>query len=121
MTELDQDLDVYQGSDVLITVTVYESDGYTADVITGWDLEATFAKPVSRSIDTTLTKTIGDGVTITNGAGGVCTVALEDTDTDEMDAGEWEWSLWRIDDGSEAPLAIGTLTIIETARSRSST
>jgi hypothetical protein len=120
MTHTQQDHDVYQGQDWLNTVTVYLSET-SADTafITGWALEATFAPSSTGRINEELTKTNGAGVTITNGGAGVCTIALSSDETTDM-SGEWEWSLWRISEGSKTPLSIGTLHFKETARSRRS-
>lgn len=119
MTDLEQNLTIYQGQDVAIEVTIYEEEGgATADNIVGWALEATFARPVTNAIDESLTKTTGDGITITDGANGVAQIELSDDDTEAMTAGDWEWSLWVTDAGAEAPLLIGTITVKETARSR---
>jgi hypothetical protein len=120
MTMEDQNFDVFQGSDVTINFTIYDTDGYTAKNISGWTLEATFARLPTKKVDDDLTKTTATGITITSGADGTGTIVLLDTDTDEMDAGEWEWALWRTDDGFEQPLSMGVVTIRETARSRSS-
>jgi hypothetical protein len=122
MTSTRQDFDIYQGQAVTVTVTVYPTEGAALPTsIIGWDLEATFAPVTTLRVDADLTKTNGDGITITNGAGGICTVALTADDTTTMESGDWEWSLWLIDSGSEAPLSIGTITVLETARSRSDT
>lgn len=119
MTHTFQDHDVYQGQTWINTVTIYASvTSATVENITGWELEATFAPISSGRINTDLTKTIGDGVTITDGPNGLCTVTLTADDTDDME-GEWEWALWVVDEGAEAPLSIGTLNMLETARSRS--
>jgi hypothetical protein len=121
MTMEDQNFDVFQGSDVTINFTIYDTDGYTAKNISGWALEATFAHPISKAIDSDRTETTDSGITITSGSDGEGTIVLSDDDTDEMTAGDWEWALWRTDDGFEQPLILGTLTIRETARSRSTT
>lgn len=120
MTDLFQDFPIYQGSDVTITDTIYEADGFTRKNITGWALEATFAPLDTMTIDDDLTKTIGDGVTITDGVNGVCEIVLLAADTADMRSVDWEWALWRIDAGFKHPLSLGTITVAETARSRSS-
>jgi hypothetical protein len=121
VTHTFQNHDVYQGQTWVNTVTIYESEtSATPDVITGWALEATFAPTNTGTTDSDLTKTVGSGITITDGANGVCTITLTAANTLEMD-GEYEWALWVIDSGAEAPLSTGTLRMLETARSRSST
>jgi hypothetical protein len=119
VTHAFQNHDVYQGQTWINDVTIYESENSaTPDDITGWELEVTFAPINTGVIDDDLTKTIGDGVTITDGPAGTVRIILPAAETNEMD-GKWEWSLWVIDEGLEAPLSIGTLTMLETARSRS--
>lgn len=118
MTHTFQDHDVYQGQTWVNIVTIYESESSaTPAVITGWELEATFAPINTGVIRDELTKTIGDGVSITDGPNGICTVTLPADDTEDM-SGKWEWALWVVDEGAEAPLSVGTLTMLETARSR---
>jgi hypothetical protein len=119
VTHTFQNHDVYQGQTWINIVTIYESESSaTLEDVTGWELEATFAPTNTGVIDSDLTKTVGAGVTITDGPNGVVRVVLPAAETNEMD-GKWEWSLWVIDEGLEAPLSVGTLTMLETARSRS--
>jgi hypothetical protein len=121
VTHTFQDHDVYQGQTWVNTVTIYESEtSATPDNIIGWALEATFAPTNTGTTDSDLTKTVGSGITITDGVNGVCTITLTAANTLEMD-GEYEWALWVIDSGAEAPLSLGTLSMKETARSRSTT
>ena len=120
MTHTEQDLTIYQGQTASIVITIYASESSnTPQPITGWALEATFAPVNSGAVDADFTKTIGAGLTITDGANGVVTLVLPNEDTAEMN-GEYEYSLWVIDANAEAPLTIGTISIRETARSRSS-
>lgn len=60
-------------------------------------------------------KTLGAGITCTNGTTGVWEVAILDTDTDDLAEGIYDWSFWRTDDGSENPKAYGTCEVYATA------
>jgi hypothetical protein len=103
MTVTGQNFTCYRGQDLVITNTI------TGQNITGWTLAATFR---NRTSGVSLTV---DG-TVTNGAGGVCTVTLTDEQTGAFATGQYDWSLWRTDAGSENPLSVGTMTVVSTSR-----
>jgi hypothetical protein len=122
MTSVEQNFDIYQGQRKVIEFTIYEEDdSATPENITGWSLEATFAPISTLRVDDSLTKTTTNGITITSGSDGEGEIVLPADETTEMDSGDWEWSLWLTDTDDEDALSIGTATVKETARSRSST
>lgn len=92
------------GEDKVFEYPVADAAG-VAVPITGWALEwALRYRPGDGAI---LTKTTGSGITITDGVGGVCQVAVADTDTDGLQAGRYWYALSRTDAGNEAVLAFG--------------
>lgn len=54
-------------------------------------------------------KATGSGVTITNSSTGIFDIAITATDTagGTLAPGTYRWSFWRIDAGSEFPIAVG--------------
>lgn len=81
--------------------------------VSGWSM-AFYIR--SRSGALLITKTSGGGVTCTDGDAGVWEVRLADDDSTGLKSGLLNWSLWRTDDGSETPLAIGTCQVYRTSR-----
>ena len=125
MVRREQNFECYQGEDLTIEVTVYAgdkgADAYTAQNITGYALRARFAPIGTMRYKSDIDKTTADSeITITDGANGVCEIALAEADTEDMAPGKWEWSLWRIDSGSRKPLSVGIVTVLESAESRGS-
>lgn len=67
-------------------------------------------------------KTTGSGIVCTDPTNGVWTVTLPNEDTTDAlklnsRAGLYDFSLWRTDNNSETPLALGTFNLYRTARS----
>ena len=60
--------------------------------------------------------TVGDGITITDAPDGEFTVTIPAEITSEIPAGEYIWSLWDRDTGSEDEYAAGTLRVRASAR-----
>lgn len=67
----------FAGDDKVLEIDVTE-DGVAMD-ITGLTIEWRLARRLHET--SVLTKTVGSGITITNGVGGIFQVALSDTDT----------------------------------------
>lgn len=81
--------------------------------ITGWALKWVLALNNDRR-SVLVTKTTGSGISITNGAGGVCQVTVADTDTDNLEGSEdpkYFHELSRTDAGNEDVLAYGPVTL----------
>lgn len=81
--------------------------------ITGWALKFVLAQNPHRT-EVLVTKTTTDGITITDGAAGVCQVTIADTDTDGLpgsDDPDYFYELTRTDAGSEDVLAFGTVVL----------
>lgn len=97
------DIEFVCGEDILVEDTV------TGVNIAGWALAFAMAR---RYVDSAaLTKTTDDGITITNGAGGIFQITIADTDTVDLVIGDYVWDVKRTDAGQEAVLTRGTLTL----------
>lgn len=106
------DDDFFLGEDKTLSFTVYQSDGSTAQNITGWALSWMLKKDArDADADAKVTKTTGSGITITSGAAGTLTVTIDDTDTASLAAGVYQHELKRTDDGFETVLTFGTCVL----------
>ena len=120
MTEYNPKFETYQGADIPIPFTIYDADGYTPTNITGWTLEANFMPHSTGNTDESLEKTTGDGIEFTVAASGTGVITIPAEESAEMAAGDWSFDLWRTDTGTKYPVALGSFTLSETPRSRSS-
>ncbi len=102
MAKINQDVEVYQGEDVTVEVTITSTD------ITGWTLKAVFGGSVLKD-----NGGVG-GISITDAANGVFEITLSDTDTDSLAPREYTWGVKRDDEGSEAVLSVGKFTVKQT-------
>jgi len=88
----------FAGEDKTFTFTIKKADESAQD-ITGWTLE--WELRLSRYAATSLlSKTVGSGITITNGPAGILTVALAQADTVSLKAGSYYHGLARTNGGS---------------------
>ena len=101
------------GEDRTLEFTVVDSAG-TAQNITGWALEWVL-RDAPGNATALLTKTVGDGITITDGAAGRCDVAIADTDTESLSPNLLFHTLRRTDDGLETVLAFGEALLKQAA------
>lgn len=89
---------MYRGEDVRLNFTMTPTED-----ITGWTILFTMR---------------GGGIIISvagvvvNGPDGTISIDLEDTDTDDLAPGRYDYDVWRVDDGSEQPIAVGALTLL---------
>jgi len=97
------DISFFKGEDVTIEDTV------TGKNITGWALACAVARGYGQTAE--FTKTVGAGITITDGANGVFQISIDDTDTDALDSGGYVWDVKRTDAGQEAVLTYGDLDL----------
>lgn len=102
------DDELFTGKDKVLQFT----DTGPAD-ITDWALKWVLA-PADDRRTPLVTKTTGAGISITDGAGGVCQVTLTDDDTGNLPGYEdpkyWH-ELSRTDSGNEDVLAYGTVVL----------
>jgi hypothetical protein len=105
-------------------VARFTLDESPAESVAGWVM-AFYIR--NRRGNLVLTKTTGSGITCTSGVTGIWAVAFaeedstfdesnEPTETINGNAGLYNWSLWRTDDGSETPLAVGTCDVFRTSK-----
>jgi hypothetical protein len=95
------------GEDKSLVFTVYQSNGTTAQDITGWALEWVL-KTSYDATTTVLSKTTVSGIALTTPLSGICTVSIADTDTDALQPKTYVHVLKRTDDGSESILTYGS-------------
>jgi len=106
--------DWFIGEDKTLAFEIYSSDEATIQNVSTWAMAFYFRRMIEA--DTKLfTKTTG-GATITitgsyNSDPDTNTqrtnVIIDDTDTDNLQAGKYHYSLWRTDSGNETVLAYG--------------
>lgn len=98
----------FLGEDKVLSFTVVDVAGAAVN-ITGWAIEWVLRE---RQGDRALIeKAVGSGVTISDGPGGVCQVAVTDTDTDTLAGGRYWHALRRTDAGNEAVLSYGQVVL----------
>ena len=98
-------------ADKSFQVTVRNLDGVTLTNITGWAVSFVVHAYSNPNI-TYFTKTVGSGVTISNGLAGLLTVAIEDGDVTSVPPGLYQWRLERTDAGSEFVIGIGSYSLL---------
>lgn len=107
------------GSDKQLRFTIYQADEQTtprvAQDITGWSLEWVLRDRVAPYGFVQITKTTGNGITLSDAANGVCTVTIDDTDAGGLGAGVYTHALRRTDAGAEDVLSFGTVELIRAA------
>lgn len=101
-----QDFTSFIGEDLTLSVTMTP----TTD-ITGWTFEFTARDPVGNA--TKFLEKLDAAFTIDNAAGGVFSVSISDTDTDTVSptTGQIDYSIKRMDAGSETVLTYGVWTL----------
>lgn len=107
-----QHLRIDRGEDLSLPCTIYTTDtGTTPEDITGW----TFLFSISKFRNSP-DKLIAKAGVIVTAASGTLTVAIDDTDTDNIEPGAYYWDLARTNAGYERTLVKGTFTIEGNAR-----
>lgn len=81
MAAIDQNFELWSGNHATLTIPVLNAAGAVVP-ITGAAIKWVLSKAVDSAA--LVTKTVGAGVTITNGAGGIFTVALLPADTSSL-------------------------------------
>lgn len=97
------------GQSKVITVTM---DAAPAGGVASWIMRFRLRQ---RGKSVLIEKTLGDGVTITDAVNGVWTIALSGADTENLLSYSYDWSFWRTDVTTEAPIAFGTTVPYTTA------
>jgi hypothetical protein len=98
------------GEDKSLIFTIYQSNGTTAQDITGWSLEWVLKADYDTSTALLTKTTGGSGIALTTPVSGICTVTVDDTDTDSILPGRsYVHVLKRTDSGNESILTYGTV------------
>lgn len=103
-----QAVESVRGDDMDLMCTVTDSD--TGDVVdvSGWTVTAQIRASADAATPTDLTTDVSS-----NGDSGIIYVSLADTDSDDLDAGEYVWDVQAVlDDGTVRTIVGGTWTII---------
>lgn len=104
----------FLGEDKSLPVTVYQSDGSTAQNITGWSISFMLKKKQTDSdAAAKITKTTASGITLTTPASGLLTISIADTDTDSLAADTYWYEVKRTDAGFESILTYGTCQLLQ--------
>lgn len=107
-----KDDDWFTGEDKSLVFTIYQSDETTAQDITGWTLSYRLKRsPADLDADAVLTKTTSSGIALTTPGSGVCTVTIEDTDTDSLSPSTYFHELKRTNAGNETVLTKGSVLL----------
>lgn len=109
MTTSEQNIVIYQGEDIDITVTL------TGVTLAGTEtIKATFRdRGRSDAIMYIVDAAITVPSTLTISLGSATTAAMRRTDGGGP---LHDWSVWREDEGSRTPYLTGTVTVVDTAR-----
>ena len=103
------DFTMFAGDDKTLTVTVLDPDGDAVNITA-----ATIKWQCARSLGkaSAISKTTSSGITITSASGGIFTVALEDTDTEDLSANYQHEAEVTFADGTISTVLSGTMKII---------
>lgn len=98
------------GQSKVITVTM---DAAPSGGVGSWTVR--FRVRTRGAATVLIEKIIATGVAITDAVNGVWTITLKGSETLPLLPQEYEWSFWRTDTDSEAPIAFGTILPYVTA------
>ena len=111
MTVANAAISIYTGEDATITVTIYSDAAQTTPQnITGWSIQ--FVVHGQGFATAIITKTVGNGITLTTPASGVLTITLAAADTASLIPGQYTFSIARTDTGAAANLTEGNLNLL---------
>lgn len=103
-----QDFSMRSGDDEIIRFQIFGTDGEIVE-ITGSSI--TWACARRNQTPVLIQKTVGSGITITDGANGICEVSLAQADTATF-VGEYYHELEVVDNtGNKSTAAFGTMTV----------
>lgn len=115
MVKKDQDFEVVSGDSRNLNFTIYDQDAADDDSVVkdisgftaiAWKLD-------TGSAVTTVTKSLSDGITVTDGPNGLLTVSLTPADTADIAGGTYKHELEGTDgSGNKTTLAIGRVSVI---------
>lgn len=111
VSPFEKNLSHFIDTDKSFKVTVRNLDGVTPTNIVGWTISFTVHAYKDPNV-VYITKTVGSGVTISNGLAGELTVVVDDDDVDDMAPGQYEYRLERTTAGSEFVIGRGMYTLL---------
>ncbi len=98
-----------RGADVTLNVTLDPVAN-----ITGWALTFTLKHDPGDRETGLITKTVGSGITITDGPNGQFDVTLDEADSEGLQVDkEYDYDIWRTDSGNKTPLTHGRIKFRE--------
>ena len=99
----------FTNADFTVKFQILQADEVTPQNISGWNLSWIVKRRTTDADALALfpAKTVGSGITITNGLTGLCEAFVADTDTLNARAGVYAHELKRNDPGLETPLCPG--------------
>jgi len=100
---------LFIGEDATLDAIIYQADQVTRQNITGWSI--TFAFHASGGGPDLVTKTVGDGITLTSPSLGELSIVVESEDTEDLDAANYQFRVERTGSGVEAELIDGIVTL----------
>ena len=101
-------LAIGQGKNITVTMDSPPSGG-----VGTWSVRFRVRKRGSATV--LIEKTLGNGVSLVDGTAGVWLVTLAGADTIGLEAIQYDWSFWRTDVPTQAPIAFGNVTPYITA------
>lgn len=105
------DFGFYEGEDFVQPFAIKQSDGTTAQDITGWTIVLT-VKSYFDQTTALITKT----ATLTTPASGLCEVSFSRSDTSSLTPKVYAFDLSRTDSGSDSVLVVGYLFLKDRVR-----
>jgi hypothetical protein len=107
----EQDFEMHQGDSKRLLVTVKTPAGAVVSLVGAQSIKWWVAKRVTSSVRL-LEKSVGSGITVTNAAGGLLTIALNPADTKAV-SGDYYHELEVIDSAGDIGTVLrGTVTIL---------
>ena len=100
---------VFEGDDQSFNVTVVDDDGAVVDISSATAID--WKMSVDEFTSPVIVKTLGAGITITNGPAGIFQVTLSGTDTDGLDVGYYYQASRVTLSSNLSHVAIGTVWI----------
>jgi hypothetical protein len=117
VTAFYQDLTVVSGDDRTLRFAIVDPAGATLDLTGAQAVRWGCARLQANGnyvLPASVTKTLANGVAITDAAGGIIEVTLAGTDTAALSQGRYHHELELTDaDGAVSTLAMGTMTLLE--------
>ncbi len=108
-------INIVQGEDVSITVSVIDANGAAVN-ISGFTFKASVRTAREADIEIITKATGGAGIAITDAAGGKYAITIASADTKKLRVPAiYFWDTWRIDAGQLAQLAYGELEVLGSA------